>query len=111
MSKYRDDQIKNFAEVFKALSNPNRLRMFLHLVTCCVPGTVGSFDAEDGVSACVGDLGRDLDIVPSTVSHHIKELHRAGLIRMERRGQKIECWVDPVILRGLARFFDEPLAR
>jgi len=109
MSKYRDEQIKQFAEIFKALSNTNRLRMFLHLVTCCVPGTVGTFDANDGVSACVGDLGRDLDIVPSTVSHHIKELHRAGLIRMERRGQKIECWVDPVILRGLARFFDEPL--
>jgi ArsR family transcriptional regulator len=109
MSKYRDDQIKQFAEIFKALSNTNRLRMFLHLVTCCVPGTVGTFDANDGVSACVGDLGRDLDIVPSTVSHHIKELHRAGLIRMERRGQKIECWVDPVILRGLARFFHEPL--
>jgi ArsR family transcriptional regulator len=111
MSNYRDDQIKHFADVFKALSNPNRLRMFLHLVTCCVPGTVGSFDAEAGVSACVGDLGRDLEIVPSTVSHHIKELHRAGLIRMERRGQKIECWVDPVILRGLARFFEAPLTK
>lgn len=111
MSKYQDDQIKQFAEIFKALSNPNRLRMFLHLVTCCVPGTVGSFDAEAGVSACVGDLGRDLDIVPSTVSHHIKELHRAGLVRMERRGQKIECWVDPVILRDLALFFEQPLTR
>ena len=61
MSNYRDDQVKHFADVFKALSNPNRLRMFLHLVTCCVPGTVGSFDAETGVSACVGDLGRDLE--------------------------------------------------
>jgi hypothetical protein len=28
---------------------------------------------------------------------------------MERRGQRIECWVDPVMLRGLARFFQEPL--
>ena len=111
MSKYRDAQIIRFAEAFKALSNPNRLRMFLHLVTCCVPGTVGSFDAEDGVSACVGDLGRDLNIVPSTVSHHIKELHRAGLIRMERRGQKIECWVNPQVLEDLASFFGEPITR
>jgi len=111
MSNYRNDQIIQFAEIFKALSNPNRLRMFLHLVTCCVPGTVSSYDADSGASACVGDLGKDLDIVPSTVSHHIKELHRAGLIRMERRGQKIECWVDPVILRGLARFFEEPLTK
>ncbi len=111
MSKYRNNEIIQFAVVFKALSNPNRLRMFLHLVTCCVPGTVSSYDADSGASACVGDLGKDLDIVPSTVSHHLKELHRAGLIRMERRGQKIECWVDPVMLRGLARFFEEPLAK
>jgi ArsR family transcriptional regulator len=46
-----------------------------------------------------------LGIVPSTVSHHIKELRRAGLIRMERRGQKIECWVDPEVLKELAGFF------
>ena len=111
MSNYRDNQIKQFADIFKALSNPNRLRMFLHLVTCCVPGTIGSFDAEAGVSACVGDLGRDLKIVPSTVSHHIKELHRAGLIRMERRGQKIECWVDPQVLEDLASFFGEPISK
>ena len=110
MSNYRDTQIRQFAEVFKALSNPNRLRMFLHLATCCVPGTVTSVDAGTETSACVGDLGRDLDIVPSTVSHHIKELHRAGLIRMERRGQKIECWVNPEVLKDLSRFFGEPIS-
>ena len=107
---YRDIEIQQFAEIFKALSNPNRLRMFLHLVTCCVPGTVSSVDADSEVSACVGDLGRELNIVPSTVSHHIKELHRAGLIRMERRGQKIECWVDPEILKDLSNFFGEPIS-
>ena len=110
MSNYRDNQIKQFADIFKALSNPNRLRMFLHLVTCCVPGTVSSVDPDTGTSACVGALGRDLDIVPSTVSHHLKELHRAGLIRMERRGQKIECWVDPQVLEDLASFFGEPIS-
>lgn len=54
---------------------------------------------------CVGEIGKNLGIVPSTVSHHLRELRRAGLIRMERRGQKVECSVDPETLQTLARFF------
>ncbi len=107
MSNYRDNSVQQFAEIFKALSNPNRLRIFLHLISRCAPGTVHSIDA--GAKACVGDLGRNLEIVPSTVSHHVKELNRSGLIRMERRGQKIECWVDAEILRDLANFFGQPI--
>ena len=100
---YRNDNLEKMAGMFKALAHPNRLRIFLRLISCCVPGTVHRIDGEE--STYVGDLGRDLGIVPSTVSHHIKELRRAGLIRMERRGQKIECWVDPEVLKELAGFF------
>jgi DNA-binding transcriptional ArsR family regulator len=42
----------------------------------------------------VSDLGKGLEIDPSTVSHHIRELRQAGLIRMERRGKNMLCWVD-----------------
>ena len=107
MSNIRDKEIPKFAEMFKALSNPNRLRIFMRLITCCKPGTVSSImecGGEEGC-ACVGDLGQDLQIVPSTVSHHIKELRRAGLIRMERQGQKIACWVDPEAVSALKSFF------
>ena len=58
-----------------------------------------------GACACVGELGRDLGIAPSTVSHHIKELYHAGLIRMEKQGQKVQCQVDLEVLRDLAGFF------
>jgi len=107
MSNYRDKNIEEFAEIFKALSNPNRLKIFLRLVSCCQPGTVASIksNVESEGCACVGELGQDLGIVPSTISHHIKELRRAGLIRMERRGQKIECWIDPETIAALQGFF------
>ncbi|MFH1240776.1 MAG: metalloregulator ArsR/SmtB family transcription factor [Pseudomonadota bacterium] len=109
MSNYQDNKIEKFAEIFKALSNPNRLKIFLRLISCCQPGTVTSIKetVEPEGCACVGELGQDLGIVPSTISHHIKELRRAGLIRMERSGQKIECSVDPETLVALQGFFSE----
>jgi len=108
MSNYRDKKTEKFADLFKALSNPNRLRIFMRLVSCCQPGTITSVQEgmpESEGCACVGELGKDLGIVPSTISHHIKELRQAGLIRMERRGQKIECWIDPKTLSALQGFF------
>jgi len=107
MSNNEHKKVEKFSEIFKALSNPNRLRIFLRLVSCCRPGTITSIDKdmEPEGCACVGELGQDLGIVPSTISHHIKELKQAGLIRMERRGQKIECSVDPKIMDSLQGFF------
>jgi DNA-binding transcriptional ArsR family regulator len=92
MSNHQKYKVHRFAEVFKALSNPNRLRIFLRLVSCCPPGTKCTSDTA--VRRCVGELGQDLEIDPSTVSHHLKELRRSGLIRMERRGKNMLCWVD-----------------
>ena len=107
MSNNRDKNIEKFAVMFKALSNPNRLKIFLRLCSCCQPGTLRSINPSTELEgcACVGELGQDLGIVASTISHHIKELKQAGLIRMERRGQKIECWVDPSTLTALQEFF------
>ncbi len=88
------------AQMFGALSNPNRLKLFLSLVDCCGPGS-----SCQGDSKCVGELGKSVKIAPSTVSHHLKELHRAGLIEMDRDGQKVCCKIDPRTLESLAEFF------
>ena len=97
--------ITSQADMFKALSNPHRLALFSRLMSCCVPGTKCSPDAA--VRYCVGELGDGLDIAPSTLSHHLKELNRAGLVNMERRGKNIECWVEPDVLDSLAAFFNQ----
>jgi len=102
MSNYESNQQQ--AEMFKALSNPHRLALFSRLMTCCAPGTKCSTD--EAVRFCVGELGEGLDIAPSTLSHHLKELNRAGLVSMERRGKNVECWLEPETLRNLAAFFN-----
>lgn len=100
MSNYRSNTVERFAEMFKALSNPNRLEILLRLIACCPPGTTCTSDEE--ARQYVGDLAANLNIAPSTVSHHIKELRRAGLIRVARNGKNIECRVDAGVLHELA---------
>jgi DNA-binding transcriptional ArsR family regulator len=103
MSKYKTELPERFADIFKALSNPHRLSIFLRLMSCCPPGTRLSNEKE--ARRLVGQLGRDLCIVPSTVSHHIKELRRAGLIKVERTGKHVECWVDAETVRIITDLF------
>jgi len=107
MSNDEEKKIEEFAEMFKALSNPNRLKIFLRLISCCTPGTTWNLQngSESEGCACVGDLSQDLHIVPSTISHHIKELRHAGLIRMKRKGQRVECSIDPEAIAALQGFF------
>jgi ArsR family transcriptional regulator, arsenate/arsenite/antimonite-responsive transcriptional repressor len=71
-------------EAFKALSNKNRLAIFEQIRMGCGKG---SLNGENRLAVCA--VAEAVDIVPSTISHHVKELRRAHLIRCERRGQSI----------------------
>jgi ArsR family transcriptional regulator len=93
--------------LFKALANPHRLAILERLAACCAPGVV--WQAPDSATTNVGDLGNGLGIAGSTLSHHLKELIHAGLIRTERRGKNVACWLDPDVLRDLAEYFQSLL--
>ena len=103
MSKFGNDKIKRYSQMFGALSNPNRAIIFSRLASCC-RGNAASCIRDD-MRACVGDLGKNLNIAASTVSHHIKELNRAGMIKVERCGRRVKCRVDPKAVQELAEFF------
>lgn len=101
MSNYRIDNTV-LAGAFKALSNPHRLAIFHRLLTCCDIGA--SCEIDDCMKIVVGDLGKDINIAASTLSHHLKELNQAGLIKMERRGKHVECWINAEVVKHLASF-------
>ena len=104
MSNNRSEIIDRLPRVFKALSNEHRLRIYMRLIECCPAGTrcevVGRF------TRCISQLGEDLGIAASTLSHHMKELRQAGLIHTERCGQKVQCRVDTELLSELTEFFN-----
>lgn len=107
MFKYVTIDLQKYADIFKALSNVQRLTIFMRLTSC---GADGDNRNEDGqICQCVGILGKDLGISAPSVSHHLKELQRTGLIKMKRRGQRIECWVNPDIHDALEKFLQQTI--
>ena len=104
MSNYRNVDLVQYSGLFKALSNPHRLQIFAILSDACGPGT--SCPTGDALQCCVGDLDQQLDIAPSTLSHHLKELNHAGLIRMQRAGKQVLCSVNPDTLDQLRSLFN-----
>jgi ArsR family transcriptional regulator len=100
MSKHSNEDVTRLAEAFKALSNPNRLRIFLQLLSGCTVGGACCSDV-DWSRCCVGTFVDDLGLAPSTISHHVKELRQAGLIQVRRCGKTVECWLNETALRPL----------
>jgi ArsR family transcriptional regulator, arsenate/arsenite/antimonite-responsive transcriptional repressor len=96
--------VDRLARMFKALSNPNRLQLFLNLLD------ESKLDLAKGrIHDCfLTKLIGGLELGAPTVSHHVKDLADAGLIRTQREGKQLICSVDP---DGLARLRDALAAR
>ncbi len=80
--------------VFKALADPNRLRL-LSIVK-----------GEAGGESCVCDLTEPLDLGQPTVSHHLKILVDAGLLHREKRGTWAYYSLVPGALERTAGLLD-----
>jgi len=68
------DQATVTAAVFKALSDPHRIR-----IISLLSGAEGQ--------VCVCDLTEPLGLAQATVSHHLKKLLDAGLLQREQHGR------------------------
>jgi ArsR family transcriptional regulator len=98
-----ENEIQRFADIFKALSNPNRLKIFLELLPHLQSGGVCTSDTEQ-VDACQQEMAARMNIAPSTVSHHIKELKHAGLVNIIRCGRNVDIQINPETLHLLKTF-------
>jgi ArsR family transcriptional regulator len=75
-------------EIFKALGDEYRLQILDYLASsqsCCEPG--------DGICAC--DLQSLTGLSQGTVSHHMKVLVQALLVKYEKRGKWIYYSINP----------------
>lgn len=66
--------ITGFAEMLSAMGTEPRLRIMRLLLSAHPAGLV------------VGDIGEELDIPSSTLSHHLEKLKNVDLVRVRREG-------------------------
>ena len=79
------EDIEHRAKVFKALSDPNRLRLVLHL-------------AQSGPASGV-ELAEACGMSVALLSHHWKVLGEAGLLSSRREGQSRYCTLNVAALK------------
>jgi DNA-binding transcriptional ArsR family regulator len=92
---------ENLARIFRALGDPSRLAIFEVVRECC---NEDSGHSTADLRSSVSEIAKQFDLSLSTVSHHLKELRTAGLIRCERQGQHIFCSVDPSVIGIVEQF-------
>ena len=96
-----DESTQDLARIFRALGDPSRLAIFeLVREYCREDSGHSTADLRNSVS----EIAREFDLSLSTVSHHLKELRTAGLIKCERQGQHIFCSVNPEVLGIVEQF-------
>lgn len=86
---FSDDDADELASILKALADPVRLRL-LSLIAA-------TQDAE----ACACDLTAPTGRSQATVSHHLSQLTKAGILRREQRGKWAWFRIDTDRLGGV----------
>ena len=70
----KSDDITRFADMFSAMGTEPRLKIMRLLLSAHPDGLV------------VGEIGEELEIANSTLSHHLEKLRHEGLVNVQREG-------------------------
>jgi DNA-binding transcriptional ArsR family regulator len=87
-----EDEITRFADMFSAMGTGPRLRIMRLLLSAHPDGLV------------VGDIGNDLGIAASTLSHHLDKLKNEGLVKVRREGTFLRYAANSEALQDLLGF-------
>jgi DNA-binding transcriptional ArsR family regulator len=87
-----DDQVARYADMFSAIGTEARLRI-LRLLLSAHPGGM-----------TVGDIGMELGIPGSTLSHHLEKLKNEGLLNVRRESQFLWYSANSEALQELLGF-------
>ena len=91
------------ARIFKALSNANRLRLYLEILR-----SAGGAQIASSGRCFLTDIVQGIPIESPTVSHHIKELVQADLISTERVGKQLACRINSETLATVQQLLALP---
>ncbi len=87
-----DDQIARFADMLAALGTETRLRIVRLLLKAHPDGLV------------VGEIGAELAIAPSTLSHHLDKLKNEGLVAVRRESTFLRYTANTSALQEIIAF-------
>lgn len=90
--KPRNQDVSRYADMFAAMGSEPRLRIMRLLLSA----------HPDGMF--VGDVGTELDIPPSTLSHHLDKLKNEDLVRVQRQGTFLRYSANTAVLEELLGF-------
>ena len=84
--------ITNYADMLAAMGSEARLRIMRLLLSAHPDGMV------------VGDIGADLGVTASTLSHHLDKLKNEGLVNVRREGTFLRYTANAMALEDLLGF-------
>ncbi|MDP4153729.1 MAG: metalloregulator ArsR/SmtB family transcription factor [Bacillota bacterium] len=87
-------------KVYKALSNENRLEIFLSILKS------DEKNFETRCDCTISLIMQKLGIGAPTISHHLKELNNAGLIETKKNGKYLVAHVNKELLIDIKNAFD-----
>jgi ArsR family transcriptional regulator, arsenate/arsenite/antimonite-responsive transcriptional repressor len=91
-AKPSEEEITRFADMFSAMGTGPRLRIMRMLLSAHPDGTV------------VSDIGSELGIPASTLSHHLEKLKNEDLVKVKREGTYLWYSANAEVLQELLGF-------